>query len=219
MTRSCPCIRRRDSRSAWFAAMLATVAGCQGQAQRSAPPDHAQAPKPHVSPAAAEVSYDWHGLLIAPFGSALKDIPVPLHEVLLFADPAHGGGAADDVAAGASAGAPECYAPDAHAPDFAGRTPEEYLLCFKQDRLSRVQAAVRLPAAEAQEVAAAACADWLLHAAAPTDGAAGSPAAGPPAGTPGASPCEGRDGAVHFSGRLEEEESILSITLDNAAIP
>ena len=37
-----------------------------------------------------DASYDWHGLLIAPFGSVLKDIPLTLHEVLLFRDEAHG---------------------------------------------------------------------------------------------------------------------------------
>ncbi len=54
----------------------------------------------------------------------------------------------------------ECYAADAPAPRFLGRTPDEYLLCFKQDRLSRIQAAVLLPAAEADGVFAAACAAW-----------------------------------------------------------
>ena len=41
---------------------------------------------------------------------------------------------------------PECYAADTPAPRFVGRTPDEYLLCFKQDRLSRIQASVRLAA-------------------------------------------------------------------------
>ena len=123
-----------------------------------------------------------------------------LHEVLLFQDLAHGSAAADEG---------ECYAADAPALRFIGRTPDEYLLCFKQDRLSRVQASVRLPAAEASGVFAAACA------------AASATAAS-------ATACDGGDGAIRFRGRLEEEpdgteipraESTLSITLDDVSNP
>ena len=46
-------------------------------------------------------------------------------------------------------------------PNLSGSTPDEYLLCFKQDRLTRIQASVRLDTAQAQEVFAAACAGWL----------------------------------------------------------
>jgi hypothetical protein len=109
--------------------------------------------------------------------------------VLLFRDD----GTADNAAA-----AVECYAADAPAPRFLGRTPDEYVLCFKQDRLSRIEAAVVLPAAEADGVFAAACAAW----------GAAAPA------------CEGRDGAIRFRGRLEQDaESTLSIILDDAADP
>ena len=123
-----------------------------------------------------------------------------LHEVLLFQDLAHGSAAVDEG---------ECYAADAPALRFVGRTPDEYLLCFKQDRLSRVQASVRLPAAEASGVFAAACA------------AASATAAS-------ATACDGGDGAIRFRGRLEEEpdgteipraESTLSITLDDVSNP
>ena len=145
-----------------------------------------------------DASYDWHVLLIAPFGSVLKDIPLPLHEVLLFRDEARGAAAADDA---------ECYAPDQSAPQFVGQTPDEYLLCFKQDRLTRIQASVRLDTAQAQEVFAAACAGWLQRAV-----ASAAPAA------PAADSCEGREGATHFSARLgEESESNLSIVL--AGVP
>ena len=34
--------------------------------------------------AAAGAAYDWHPLLVAPFGTRLVDSPVRLHEVLLF---------------------------------------------------------------------------------------------------------------------------------------
>ncbi|HEY4970054.1 MAG TPA: hypothetical protein VII35_09125 [Steroidobacteraceae bacterium] len=171
------------------------LAGCR------APPPRVSAPDRSAPPAAHELelgSNDWHGLVIAPFGSVLKDVPMALHEVLLFRDD----GAADNAAA-----ASECYAADAPAPRFLGRTPDEYVLCFKQDRLSRIQAAVLLPAAEADGVFAAACAAWLRNAGAAAPGAA-APA------------CEGRDGAIRFRGRLEQEaESTLSIILDDAADP
>jgi hypothetical protein len=157
----------------------------------------------------------------------LKDIPAALHEVLLFRDQAQHGGASADNASAADA---ECYAADAPAPRFVGRAPDEYLLCFRQDRLSRIRASVRLTAAEASEVFAAACADWLKNAALKNAAPAGSGIEAPPAPVPSdaapiGSVCEGRDGAVRFKGRLEEEpgqagmphaEAVLSIILDSA---
>jgi hypothetical protein len=169
------------------AALPLALAGC-----RAVPPPPPAAHEPELG------SNDWHGLVIAPFGSVLKDVPMALHEVLLFRDD----GTADNAAA-----AVECYAADGPAPRFLGRTPDEYVLCFKQDRLSRIQAAVLLPAAEADGVFAAACAAWLRNA------GAAAPQAGETA-------CEGSDGAIRFRGRLEQEaESTLSITLDDAADP
>jgi hypothetical protein len=180
------------------------------------------APAPAPPPAAHELggdSYDWHGLLIAPFGSVLKDIPVALHEVLLFRDEEHGSApAADADTVGA-----ECYAADAPAPRFLGRTADEHVLCFKQDRLFRIQASVHIAAARAADVFAAACADWLKN---------GAPA------TQSAGACEGREGDIRIRGRLEEQperteqdrteqdpaeqdrtEMVLSITLDSAPAP
>jgi hypothetical protein len=131
--------------------------------------------------------------------------------VLLFRDEASGAAPAEGAAADAAADA-ECYAADAPAPKFLGRAPDEYLLCFKQDRLSRIQASVRLPPDQAPGVFAAACAQWLKDAAPPPAGAA----------------CEGRDDAIHFSFRLEEEaghagsppaDRELSISLESAANP
>jgi hypothetical protein len=199
------------------AALLAALAlaGCHSPSSRATAPDHAPPAGAHEP---EDASYDWHALLIAPFGSVLKEVPLTLHEVLLFRDEAHSGTQADDAAADG-----ECYAGDTPAPRFVGRTPDEYLLCFKQDRLSRIQASVRVPAAQAPDIFAAACARWLKNEAAPTAGAAAQSA-----GT-----CTGRDGAVHFSGRLEEEpgrpdlpqtdgppaETTLSITLDSAPAP
>jgi hypothetical protein len=232
-------VRRRICRIALSAGLLATVVACRAPAPRIAAPDREPPP-----PAAHELgrgSDDWHVLLIAPFGSVLKDIPVPLHEVLLFRDDAHGNGATGNAAADAAAVDAECYASDAPAPRFVGNIPDEYLLCFKQDRLSRVQASVRLVTAQASDVFAAACAGWLKNAASATDAGtsgtgtsgAGAPGAGAPAVPPAdeahsAGACEGRDAGIRFRGRLEEEpgradmpqtESVLSITLDSAPNP
>ena len=132
---------------------LLALPACRAPAPRATTPDRA-APVPDVHEP-VDASYDWHGLLIAPFGSVLKDIPATLHEVLLFRDEAHGSAAGEDA---------ECYAANGPAPRFVGRTPDEYLLCFKHDRLSRVQASVSLAAGEAQGVFTAACAGWLKNA-------------------------------------------------------
>jgi hypothetical protein len=148
-------------------------------------------------------SFDWHVLVIAPFGSMLKDVPRTLHEVLLFHDQDPGAAAPEDG---------ECYAGDTPAPQFVGHIPAEYLLCFKRDRLSRIQATVRLRESDAAAVFAAACAGWVKGAAAPA--------------AQDADACEGRDAAIHFSARLEREaetgrepETGLSMTLDGAAEP
>ena len=101
----------------------------------------ASQPKPVVppepAPAPLDASYDWHVLLVAPFGSVLRDVPLTLHEVLLFRDEAQHAAPADEL---------ECYAVDGTLPRIVARSPSEYLLCFKHDRLSRVEATVRLPA-------------------------------------------------------------------------
>ena len=254
-----PCLGRSPSRRVRRGALTVTLLGalvaCRAPSPRTAAPD--RVPPPPAAHELSDASYDWHGLLIAPFGSVLKDIPVALHEVLLFRDDAHRNAAPGNAATGAAGAdaAPvdaECYAADAPAPRFVGRIPEEYLLCFKQDRLSRIQASVRVPAAQAPEIFAAACAGWLKNAASPTGAEAagvGTPGVGAPSvgtsgvaasgvGSPGAvSPsaeapsagaCDGREGEIHFRGRLEEEtggaempqsESILSITLDGAPHP
>jgi hypothetical protein len=158
-----------------------------------------------------DASYDWHVLLIAPFGSTLKDIPIMVHEVLLFRDEAPGGAGADDA---------ECYAPDEAVPQFAGRTPDEYLLCFKQDRLLRIQASVRLATAQAPEVFATACAAWLQRAAAAAPSSGPATAAATPAAAATRDSCEGREGATRFSAHLgEESESNLSIVLNGVPSP
>jgi hypothetical protein len=207
----------RGCRIALTAALLAALAACHGASPRASAPERAT-PPPDIH-ALADASYDWHGLLIAPFGSVLKDIPLTLHEVLLFRDEAHSTAAGDEA---------ECYAAAAPAPRFLGRTPDEYLLCFKQDRLSRIQASVRVTIAQAPDVFAAACAGWLKNASPATTSAGASGAAVQGTATPVGAACEGRDGAIRFSGRLEEQpaqaeiaqtETIITITLDSAANP
>jgi hypothetical protein len=164
----------------------------------------AAAPKPVAAlpppkPLPLDASYDWHVLLPAPFGSGLKDIPLALHEVLQFHDEAPGAPVAEEA---------ECYASDATPPRFIVRVPEEYLLCFKHDRLSRVQATVRLPRSVAAKIFADACGLWMNNAVA--EWAANLP--------PGNAVCDGADGPVRLSGRLEGEadapEAALSLQLD-----
>jgi hypothetical protein len=198
------------------AALLAPVVACHTPSPRTTGPEQTTPPPAVHEP--VDASYDWHGLLIAPFGSVLKDVPIMLHEVLLFRDEVHGGAADNTSAADA-----ECYATDVPAPRFVGRIPEEYLLCFRQDRLSRIQASVRLTAAEAPDVFAAACAEWSKNA---TPSAPSAPSA--PTDAPVDAVCAGRDGAIRFRGRLEEEpgqaampraETVLSIILDSPPNP
>jgi hypothetical protein len=179
------------------AAALAVLTACHSAGVRAPSPDHVAAPPAVTAPEArppADPTYDWHVLLVVPFGSVLKDIPLALHEVLLFRDEARGTGAGEDA---------ECYAPDGPAPRFMGSTPDEYLLCFRHDRLSRVQASVHLSDPQPAGEFAAACEDWLRHATPPSP----SPAA------PGGGTCEGSDGAVRFNARFDEEAT-LSMVLD-----
>jgi hypothetical protein len=112
-------------------------------------------------------------------------MPVPLSEVLEFHE------------AGETSRGEECFKPkDMAAPAFLGRAPDDYLLCFAGDRLSRVEAAVRVAAAEAPNLFAAACSDWR-RGTAPGAGA-GTGAVAEAA----ASACEGRDADVQFSAHL-----------------
>jgi hypothetical protein len=163
----------------------ATLAGCA-----------ASTPKPAVTASPVKVppdaSYDWHVLLLAPFGSVLQDIPLTMHEVFLFHE-AKSGSAADEA---------ECFAVDTTPPRFVDRLPDEYTLCFKHDRLARVEVMVRLPLDHSAEIFADACGVWTKQAHAP-----------------GAKLCEGSDGAVAFSGRLEDEPEHADalMTVDLAA--
>jgi hypothetical protein len=176
--------RVRSLRAALAGAVLALVACASPQPK---PPALAPPPPP------LDASYDWHVLLIVAFGSVLKDVPATLHEVLLFRDEARGAAPADEL---------ECYAVDSKPPRFIARAPAEYLLCFKQDRLSRIEATVRLPAEEAVKIFADACGLWAKNGQAAAEG------------------CAGSDRGIEFSGHLDSEptgsDTAMTVQLDAA---
>jgi hypothetical protein len=166
------------------------VAAALMAAACATPKSRIAAPPP--APPPLDASYDWHVLLAAPFGSVLKDIPLTVHEVLVFRDEAHEGASADD---------PECYAVNGAAPRFIARSPSLYLLCFKHGRLARIEASVRLPEKEAEQIFTDACALWTKGTRAPnTEG------------------CEGSDGGTAFAARIERAadgtDPQLTIQLD-----
>jgi hypothetical protein len=161
------------------------LAACAATAPQPAAP-------PAPAPAALDPSYDWHVLVVVPFGSVLRDVPMTLHEVLLFRDEAQKAAPADEL---------ECYAVDDTRPRFVGRTPSEYLLCFKHDRLARIEAMVRLPGDEAARIFADACRLWMKNAQATTE------------------ECAGSDGGTTFVGHFEneaDESAQLTLQLDAA---
>jgi hypothetical protein len=151
-------------------------------------------PPPPPAPPVLDASYDWHVLLAAPFGSVLKDISMSLHEVLVFRD---------DERAGASADDSECYAVNGAAPRFIARSPSLFMLCFKHERLARIEATVRLPVGQAEQIFADACALWTKN-----------------ARPPESQGCEGADGGTVFAAHIErtpdEADMQLTIQLDAA---
>jgi hypothetical protein len=181
--------------------MLAAMASFGLSACTSAPRP-APAPPPPPAPPPLDASYDWHVLLTARFGSLLKDVPFTLHEVLLFKDQAHSAAAPDEG---------DCFAIDGTPPRFLDKTPDQYLMCFKNDRLSRIQTTVRLKSTEAAQIFADACGLWLKNAL----NASGAPA---PAAASGPDACQGTSSAISFSARLEENpdhtDSVMSVKLD-----
>ncbi len=187
-------------------AAAATAAGLLLSACASAPSGPVAPPPPLKAP--LDASFDWHVLLLAPFGSLLKDVPLPLHEVLLFRDDGESRPAADDA---------ECFAIDGALPRFVDQALDEYLLCFRHDRLSRIAAAVRLPASKAATDFADACGLWLKNA----DVAAAAQAtvgAAPAAVATSGATCAGNDADIGFSAGLEADpdgaDALLSIKLE-----
>jgi hypothetical protein len=186
------------------------LAACAASKPQIAPP-----PPP---PPPLDASYDWHVLLIAPFGSVLKDIPLAVHEVLVFRDEAHGESPAGD---------PECYAVSGIGPRFLTRSPSSYLLCFNRGKLSRIEATVRLPENGSAQIVADACALWTKNAHAPNTAASAGPerSEGSKDSKDSKDPkdpaaCEGADGGIAFAAHIErepnEEDTQLTIQLDAA---
>jgi hypothetical protein len=177
--------------AAGFAAVAvagaAWLEGCAGSAPARGP-----APTAALPAAPAAVSHDVSPLVPAPFGTAFKDVPVSLTEVLVFHQP--------DVRRTSEDA--DCFRPNVVV-SFLGRAATQHLLCFDHDRLSRIEAAVVLPATEAPALFAAACADWQR----------GNPptALGPDA-------CEGRQGDIALSARRtdgpDSAATTVSITLE-----
>jgi hypothetical protein len=176
--------------------------GHPAETGRPAPvPAATRAAAPLVTPAqndaAANASFDWHPLVVAPFGTRLVDSPIRLHEVLLFGEQSHGPAEIESK---------DCYAVDGTPPTFVGQAPDEYLMCFEHDRLDRIDASVRIAADDAARIFGRACALWLGNA---------QPL------TKADDACEGRDGAIAFSARLMavpgENTAELLLTLSDAA--
>jgi hypothetical protein len=242
------------------AAALSAAVLCACVSSPAPPATGAHSPPPPAVPTETpDASYDWHVLILVPFGTLFKESPIALHDVMQFhdvgaghpaagepgagqpaagvpgaaqpgagqqaaADPAAGVPGAGQPAAGVPAsGAPgtshsgasrpgtgpassngtedkDCYGIDVAPPQFVGRRPHEYLLCFDHDRLTRIEATVRLPAQTAGSIFAAACARWRA-AVAETEVS-----------------CDGRDGATGFSAHLSGEPA-LSISLFSVAAP
>lgn len=177
MDRSLVCARRTLA-----AAVALMAAAC------AAPPPKPAAPAP---PPSLDASYDWHVLLIAPFGSVLKEFPLAVHEVLLFRDESPGAAAPGAPAHDDS----ECYAVEGKSPRFMARSPSEYLVCFTHDRLSRVEATVRLPQTESAQIFADACGLWTKN---------------PPAG---GRACAGAEGTITFAAHLDSDADAAAAQL------
>jgi hypothetical protein len=189
--------------AAWGLLLLAACAAppSRDHSPETGRPAPIQAATPLGTPAqndaAANAAFDWHPLVVAPFGTLLKDSPLRLHEVLLFHEQSHGPTEIESK---------DCYTVEGTPPTFVGHPPDEYLLCFEHDRLDRIDASVRLAADDAARDFGRACALWLGNA---------QPL------TRSDETCEGRDGDIAFSARLMaapgESTAELLITLSDAA--
>ena len=189
--------RRIGSHAAAFVC-TACVCGC-ASAPRPASSGGARPSAPAPAPANTGPVYDWRPLIVVPFGTLLKDMPLALDEVLMFRDAA--AAAASGISSELEIG--DCFSMDgASPPQFLGRRPDSYLLCFEHDRLRRIEASVQL--AKAEPMQGALCSQWLARA---------QDAARTPDG------CAGREGAVEWRVRIApgpESSGTLSITLIDA---
>jgi hypothetical protein len=146
-------------------------------------------------PAAPDPSFDWRNLVVVPFGSDLRDLHASLHEVLFFRDDAGADGKREPE---------DCYSSDEPSPRFVGHATDHYYQCFRNDRLTRIQAVVTLPNDEAPGLIARLCDAWLK------DGAPTSR---------GAPVCEGRGGGAAFSARLDSAADDATTELSIVVLP
>ena len=166
--------------------VAAAMAGCTNAPGRAAPA--AAAPLP----ASADPYVDWHGLIAAPLDSTLKDLPFAVHELLQFSE--------ETRAAGEPSGGEECYRPGQGTPRFVDRELDDYVLCYRRDRLARIEADLHVETADADALFARYCDAWLENSTlVARDGAN----------------CRGRAGQIAFDARLDEDrgESTTSMSM------
>ena len=168
----------------------AWLAGCAASV-----PARGSAPAAVTPAGPAAVSDDFRPLVLSPFGTAFKDVPVPLTEVLVFHQP-ESRRTSEDA---------DCFRPNVVVA-FLGRAPADHLLCFDHDRLKRIEASVVLPAAEAPALFTAACTDWRR---------------GNPASAPESDACAGTQGDIAFDARRTDgpDAAAATVSITLVAVP
>ncbi len=189
---------------------LGAAAGCAGSvlllalsacsAVPPAPaPSRAKAPPAPALAGAPDPSFAWRSLIVVPFGSERQSLQSSLHEVWFFRDDADAGGKSD---------AEDCYSSDSAAPRLAGRVADHYFLCFRNDRLNRIEAIVTLPNEAAADQFRQFCDAGLTEARPTSDNALSCDAFGVAAAV-----------RARLEPAAEDSESELSIVVTAAALP
>ena len=181
----------------WLLLLLAACGSLPpaGAPRSAAPAAHTSAAPPMAAP--PDPSFDWRALVAVPFGSDRQSLQASLHEVLFFRDDSDAGGKAD---------AEDCYTSERAAPRLVGRAADQYFLCFRNDRLRRIEAVVSLSNEAAAELFRRFC-DTSVKGAEPM--------------TAEARTCEGGGGGASFRASLEpaaeDAETELSIIVEASA--
>jgi hypothetical protein len=178
--------RREASLSLALLLISSGLCACGGAASR----------KPEPASAVAAQASLWGSLLVAPLGSLLTQVPVALREVLLFREDERGLAESEEQ---------ECYAKSGVPFVFDGNPLDDYVLCFTQEHLYRVEAATHWQASTAATNFTAFCSRWLLGATNPEQDA---------------EHCAGRSGEVEYIARLAQPaagaiDAALTITVTN----